>query len=115
MKEGDVVLAQLPQADGRLKIRPAVFLRKMPPFGDVLVCGISTQVHQAVRGFDEVVTAADDDFSGSGLKGTSIIRLGFLALVPAENIAGKVGTIAVERHCRLLSRLCEHLRPKEKT
>ena len=43
MKEGDVVLTPVPQADGQIKNRPALFLRTMPPFNDALVCGISTQ------------------------------------------------------------------------
>jgi mRNA interferase MazF len=37
MKEGDIVLTPLPQSDGKEKPRPALILRKMPPFGDFLV------------------------------------------------------------------------------
>jgi mRNA interferase MazF len=44
MKEGDVLLATLRQADGALKDRPVVLLRRMPPFQDLLVCGVSTQL-----------------------------------------------------------------------
>ena len=32
MKEGDVVIVPLPQADGSVKNRPAIILREMPPF-----------------------------------------------------------------------------------
>lgn len=46
MKERDVVLTPLPQADGKIKNRPAIFLREMPPFQDILVCSVSTQLHQ---------------------------------------------------------------------
>lgn len=31
MKEGDVVLTPIPQADGMIKNRPAIVLREMPP------------------------------------------------------------------------------------
>ena len=55
MREGDVLLASLPQADGGLKNRPALFLRELPPFSDVLLCGISTQIARAVPDFDEVI------------------------------------------------------------
>ena len=41
MKEGDVVIVPMPQADGMSKNRPAIVLREMPPFRDVLICGIS--------------------------------------------------------------------------
>ena len=43
MKEGDVILTPVPQADGTIKTRPAVILREMPPYKDFLV---STQLHQ---------------------------------------------------------------------
>jgi mRNA-degrading endonuclease toxin of MazEF toxin-antitoxin module len=55
MKEGDVVLTPLPQADGQIKNRPAIILRGMPPYGDFLVCGVSTQLHQEVAGFDDPI------------------------------------------------------------
>ncbi len=45
----------MPQADGVIKNRPAINLREMPPFRDVLVCGVSTQLRQAAKDFDEVM------------------------------------------------------------
>ena len=115
MKEGDIVLALLPQTDGRGKYRPAVVLRRMPGFGDLLVCGISTQLRQQVVDFDEIIESSHADFKASGLKATSLIRLGFLAVLPASSFLGTIGSISGERHQRLLSRLSEHLRPKDKT
>jgi len=56
---------------------------EMPPYKDLLVCGVSTQVHDEVRGFDELVSFSDADFSSSGLKSESLVRLGFLAMLPA--------------------------------
>lgn len=88
MKEADVILTPLPQADGPPKNRPALILRELPPFGDFLVCGISAQVHQAIPGFDEVVSRADADFAGSGLLVDSVIRLGFLAVLPRKKLLG---------------------------
>lgn len=32
MKQGDVIILPMPQADGRIKNRPAISLREMPPF-----------------------------------------------------------------------------------
>ena len=114
MKDGDIVLALLPQADGSVKSRPAVVLRRMPGFGDMLVCGVSTQLRQEVVGFDEKVEPSQPDFSTSGLKAPSIIRLGFLAVLPASAMLGAIGSISGERHQRLLTRLCEHLLRKPK-
>ena len=109
MKEGDVVLITLPQSDGRIKKRPALILRSMPPFGDWLVCGISTQLHQQVFGFDDIIDLGHSDFAGSGLKSAYLIRLGFLAVIPAPDLLGKIGRIGPERHRRLVENLANHL------
>ena len=113
MKEGDVVLALLPQSDGHVKARPAVVLARMPGFGDLLVCGISTQLRQQVAGFDEVIGPSDGDFVSSGLKAASLIRLAFLAALPASGFAGAIGAISPERRQRLVRKLCDYLRPAE--
>jgi len=109
MKEGDIILTPLPQVDGKLKKRPAIFLRAMPPFQDVLVCGVSSQTHQSAPGFDELITSHDSDFRKSGLRKDSLIRLGFLAVLPRQGIIGSIGSISAERHQRLLHRLSEYL------
>ncbi len=109
MKQGDVVLTPVPQADGVIKNRPAIFLREMPPYRDLLVCGVSTQLHQEVKGFDEVVQSFDPDFGSSGLRSTSLIRLGFLAVLPRSEVIGSIGSISSQRHKRLLKTLSDYL------
>lgn len=109
MKEAALALTALPQANGRVKNRPVLLLRQMPPFGDWLVCGVSSQVHQQVPGFDELLEPGQPDFLGSGLKGASICGLGFLAVVPESNLLGVIGAVAPERHHRLLRRSSEYL------
>ena len=112
MIEADIALTSIPQANGLINNRPVVLLRQMPGFGDFLVCGISTQLHQEIKGFDDKIYLADTDFSDSGLKAPSIIRLSFLAVLPLRNILGTIGFISAERHHLLLSRLCKHLEIK---
>ncbi|MBI2485650.1 MAG: type II toxin-antitoxin system PemK/MazF family toxin [Deltaproteobacteria bacterium] len=109
MKEGDVILTPISQADGTVKNRPAVVLREMPRYRDFLVSGISTQLHQCVDGFDEVISPDDADFAASGLLSESLIRLGFLAVLSRKSIAGSIGSISSERHKRLLKRLGDYL------
>ena len=109
MREGDVVLTPFPQADGQTKNRPAIVLRVMPPFGDMLVCGVSRQLRHRVADFDEVIAMTDADFTSSGLVDTSLIRLGFLSLLPASEFLGDIGSISSERHHRLLRRLASHI------
>ncbi len=112
MKEGDVVLTPIPQADGRIKNRPAIILREMPPYQDLLVCGVSTQLRQQVKDFDEIISPADADFVSSGLVSESLIRLGFLAVLPRSGVVGSIGAISSERHRRLLKTLSEYLTEK---
>ena len=109
MTEGDVALTPLPQADGETKPRPAILLRQVPPFGDWLVCGVSTQLHHEIVGFDDVVEPSHAVFAGSGLKAPSLIRLGFLAVLPPKVLLGVIGSISPERHGRLLQRLAAFL------
>ena len=109
MKEGDVVLTPIPQADSRVKNRPAIILREMPSYGDLLVCGVSTQLHHYLQGFDEIISPTDADFASSGLVAASLIRLSFLAILPRKNIAGVIGSIAPERHRRLLEAFSNYL------
>jgi mRNA interferase MazF len=109
MKEGDVVLVAMPQANGSIKTRPTIILREMPPFQDMLVCGISTQLHQEVKGFDETLAPMDSDFVTSSLVGKSLIRLGFLTVVPQAQIVGVIGSISSTRHKRLLTKLSDYL------
>lgn len=109
MMEGNVVLAAVPQANGQVKNRPAIVLRTMIPFHDLLVCGVSTQLHHQAPNFDDLITRTDADFQMSGLLADSIIRLGFLTVLPRSKIIGAIGEISVERHRRLLTNLSGYL------
>jgi mRNA interferase MazF len=110
MKECDVLLAPLPQGDGTIKDRPVLFLKRMPPFQDFLVCGISTQLQQAVPELDESIVSTDTDFRTSGLKAASLIRLGHLAVLPRSYFKGRIGSVSSARRNRLLIKLSEFLR-----
>src|SRR5947209_5610830 len=109
MKEGDVVLTPIPQADGVIKNRPAIILRELPPYRDLLICGVSTQLDKEVKGFDDVISSSDDDFSSSGLRTNSLVRLGFLAVLPSGQIIGAIGSISSTRHRKLLKTLSDYL------
>ena len=114
MKEGDILITALRQADGTVKDRPVAFLRRMPPFQDFLVCGISTQLQQSAPELDETITPGDPDFRTSGLKAPSLIRLGYLAVLPSSQFKGRIGRISSARLKRLLAKLSDFLRPEMK-
>ena len=98
MKESDVILAPLPQDDKELKYRPAIVLREMPiPYRDLLVCGVSTRLDQYIHEFDDIISPTDVDFTSSGLRSKSLIRLNFLAVIPRRIVRGTIGNISNAR------------------
>jgi mRNA interferase MazF len=105
MKEGDIVLASLPQSDGLIKVRPVLLLRKMHEYGDFLTCGISSKLHQEISDFDEIISSSTQN----GLKHTSLIRLGFLAILTENRINGRIGNVSEQIHRKLLERLATYL------
>jgi len=109
MKDGDVVLVSLPQMDGQRKPRPEIVLRSLPPFGDFLVCGVSSQLRQEAKGFDELITGSDADFSKIGLRADSLIRLGFPGIYTRSQLLGSIGEISTQRHGWLVKRLADFL------
>lgn len=115
MKAGSVVLASFQQTDGRRKMRPALVLCEMPKYNDSLPCGISTQLLQRVEGFDEIISEKDGDFAASGLVKSSLVRLGYLAVLPEKEIVGRIGSISADRHRRLLDTLSSYLQNISKT
>ncbi|MBC7233840.1 MAG: type II toxin-antitoxin system PemK/MazF family toxin [Chloroflexi bacterium] len=111
-KAGQIVLFRFPQtnlAEG--KLRPALLLGKLPGeyYDDWLICMISSQIHQYVPEFDELVRENDVDFGCSGLKSPSVIRVGRLAVVQGEVLLGAIGEIAPERLQSIKKRLAEWL------
>ena len=109
MREGEIILANLPQSDGNLKLRPVLLLKQLPGYNDFLTCGISTQLHQLINGFDELLDETNIHFIQTGLRQPSIIRLGFLAVIPGNKIPGSIGRIDLSLHKNLLERLAKHL------
>jgi mRNA interferase MazF len=98
-KAGQVVVFRFPQTDlEEGKLRPALLLGKLPgEYDDWLICMISSQTRQYTSEFDEIIKDSDEDFEKSGLKVTSVIRVGRLAVVSGEILLGAIGEISNER------------------
>lgn len=109
MKAGDIALFSIQQADGRPKSRPVLLLKEMPPYNDWLVCGISSQLHQESKGFDYVILDNSPNYNKTGLKSSSVIRLGFLDVIPKNSVPGSIGNIDPTTLKMLLERLAKHL------
>jgi mRNA interferase MazF len=115
MKEaGQVVVFRFPQTDlEEGKLRPALLLGKLPgEYDDWLICMISSQTRQHIAGFDEIVQENDDDFGASGLKVTSVIRVGRLAVVSGEILIGAIGQVSTKRLSRVKKYLSDWLSEK---
>src|SRR6266540_740769 len=110
MKEaGQVIVFRFPQTDlEEGKLRPALLLGKLPgEYDDWLICMISSQTRQHVAGLDELIQENDADFGESGLKVTSVIRVGRLAVVSGEILIGAIGQVSSERLSRVKKRLSD--------
>ena len=70
---------------------------------------ISSQTRQHITGFDEIVQDSDNDFKQSGLKVTSVIRVGRLAVVSGEILLGAIGEISGDRLSRIKKNLSNWL------
>ncbi len=106
-KPGQVVLFRFPQTDLEDgKLRPALLLGKLPgEYDDWLICMISSQTRQYITDFDEIVQNNDADFTQSGLKVPSVIRIGRLAVVSGDVLLGAIGEILPERLVRIKQKL----------
>jgi mRNA interferase MazF len=109
IKEGDIALVELPQSAGAFKLRPAVILKQLPKFHDFLVCGISSQQHQYVENFDEMIDENHELFPLTGLHKNSMIRLSSLAVFSIDKILRSIGKIPPAMHTALLQRLGEFI------
>lgn len=109
MKEGEIILASIITSDGKFKKRPALILKILPKYGDLLLCGVSTQIHQYIIDFDMMLEEQSLDFYNSGLVKESVIRLGYLSVIPNNFIEGKLGFISKESHKTLINGLCDYL------
>ena len=106
-RSGQIAMLRFPQTDlNEGKLRPALLLAALPGnYGDWLVCMLSTKLHQAIGGFDETIGKDAADFDSSGLRVPSVIRVGRLAVVSREVLAGFVGEVSAERLRRIRENL----------
>lgn len=108
---GAVSLVRFPQSDLKEgKYRPVIVLASLPgPYGDWLICAVTSQLHHKVQEWDELISPDDSDFVSSGLKVASLIRIGKLATVETRILEGTLGEISDERLENILKRLSDYL------
>lgn len=109
MQEGDIALLNMMQPDGSVKHRPVLLLKKVPPFQDWIVCAVSSQLHQEVKGFDHPILQKDPDFPTTGLRQSSLVRLGMLSTVAKSALPGSIGRLSAAIVQTLKKKLAAHL------
>lgn len=108
---GKIVVTPFPHTDlPGAKLRPVLLLRQASSrFDDWLVgwlvCMVSSQLQQAETGLDELIASDDADYSGTGLKVPSVLRLSRLAVVDGSVLVGAIGEISTARLLTVRQRL----------
>ena len=84
-----MVLTPVPQADGTVKISQRLCYGKCPC---IVMCWCVVSAHSSISMYQGLTTSSRlrmPIFASSGLVAPSLIRLGFLAVVPRRNILGR--------------------------
>ena len=115
MKPGKLALLRLPHVDlEEGKLRPVLLIARVPgDFPDWLVAMVSSRLEQAIPGVDEVRREEDADFPASGLKQSSVIRIGRLAVANAELFLGASGEISGEPLAGIRHRIADWILEKK--
>lgn len=115
ISEGDILLFRFPQSDlGTGKLRPALLIKRIEGnFDDWLVCMISAQTRHQIRGLEVVLPETMPDFTGTGLKKESLVRVSRLAVVDSNVFTGKLGSLPTGTFEDIRIRLANWIRSEE--
>jgi mRNA interferase MazF len=94
MKKGDIVLVPFPFTDlSQTKLRPAVVLYTEPTNNDVTLCFITSQGIDTLFTGEFLLDIADPEFSSTGLKVSSKVRVTRMMTIERKLIARRLGTL----------------------
>jgi len=68
---------------------------------------ITTRLYHENAGIDEVIKKTDPDFSHTGLKSTSLIRVTRIAVVSTSIFEGVIGSLPHSRLLQIRTRICQ--------
>ena len=111
-QRADIVLARFPFTDQTGdKLRPVLVLAQVPgALDDFVVMFISSQRHQAVPGIDLVLEQAAPLFPATGLKVSSVFRIGKVATISSALVVGTLGQLDSTMFDDVIVRLVSLLR-----
>lgn len=95
IREGQIILVPFPHTDlNPGKLRPALLIKKLPnEYNDWLICAISSKLDKHASDLDIPIVDTDENFTQTGLKRSSAIRLTRLAVVEQDILLGTLGSI----------------------
>lgn len=106
LAKGDIVLVPFPFTDlSRTKLRPAVILCVDSLRPDITVCFISSKLNE-VTGDEVVLTPEDSEFTQTGLKVASKIRVTKIVTLDRQLLQRQLGSLGQQQ----LQQLNEALR-----
>ena len=107
LQQGDIVLVPFPFSDltGR-KVRPAVIVSADPQGSELILAFItSVLTNRSPRGAEVELLRSDVEFSASGLKADSLIRLDKVVTLSISTVSRRLGTIGVKTRSRMVAML----------
>jgi len=108
VKKGDIVLVPFPFTDlSTTKLRPAVVLWVDSTGDDITLCFISSQNLTRLSPNEFVLDASDPDFSNTGLKVTSKVRVTRIATLERQLITRRIGKLGVNQIQQLNSAMLQ--------
>jgi len=108
VKKGDIVLVPFPFTDlSTTKLRPAVVLWVDSAGDDITLCFISSQNLTRLSPNEFVLDASDPDFSNTGLKVTSKVRVTRIATLERQLITRRIGKLGVNQIQQLNSAMLQ--------
>lgn len=108
VKKGDIVLVPFPFTDlSTTKLRPAVVLWVDSTGDDITLCFISSQNLTRLSPNEFVLDASDPEFSNTGLKVASKVRVTRIATLERRLITRRIGKLGVNQIQQLNSAMLQ--------
>lgn len=94
LKKGDIVLVEFPFTDlSQVKLRPALVLRAISVPDEVTLCFISSQNVTILNAEEFAIKVEDPEFSQTGLRVSSKVRVTRIATVSRRLIIRRLGEL----------------------
>lgn len=98
LQKGDIVLVPFPFTDlSGTKLRPALVLWVDNTGDDVTLCFISSQSITSLTPDEFLLDASDPEFSGTGLKVSSKVRVARIVTLERRLITRRIGKLAASQ------------------